>query len=173
MENELPWTIINKYFEDNPYALVKHHLDTYNDFYNNGIHNILKSNNPIQIMKLQDPTTKEFMLRCNLYIGGKEGDKIYFGKPVIFDDDREHYMYPNEARLRNMTYGVTIHYDVDVEYFITDDNGETNTITSTLEKIYMGRFPIMVQSDLCILHGLTPDVRFMMALQGPLQINCC
>jgi hypothetical protein len=25
-------------------------------------------------------------------------------------------MYPNEARLRNMTYGITIHYDVEIEF---------------------------------------------------------
>jgi len=29
----------------------------------------------------------------------------------------------------------------------------------TLEKIYMGKFPIMIQSDLCILKGMAPQVR--------------
>ena len=37
-------------------------------------------------MKDQDERTKEFTLRCNLYLGGKNGDKLYFGKPIIYDE---------------------------------------------------------------------------------------
>ena len=40
----------------------------------------------------------EYQLRAELYIGGKNGDKIYFGKPIISDDNRgDHVMFPNEA----------------------------------------------------------------------------
>ena len=36
---------------------------------------------------------------------------------MIYDDeDNVHYMFPNEARLRNMTYGMTVHYDVEIEF---------------------------------------------------------
>ena len=44
MNIELPWKIINKYFEDNKNLLVKHHLDSYNDFFNNGINASIHSN---------------------------------------------------------------------------------------------------------------------------------
>ena len=67
-------------------------------------------------------------------------------------------MYPNEARLRNMTYGFSIHFDVDVEFKINTDTLIERNIT--LEKIYLGRFPIMVQSNMCILQNLDPKVRF-------------
>ena len=110
--------------------------------------------------------TNKFKLRCNLYLGGKDGNKLYYGKPMIYDENREHFMYPNEARLRNMTYGITIHYDVDVEFFIVEDEEdyelEEPTHEMTLEKIYLGRFPIMLLSDQCILRGLDPSVRFEM-----------
>ena len=61
---------------------------------------------------------------CELYFGGLNGDKLYYGKPVIYDETRTHFMYPNEARLRNMTYGFSIHVDILVEYSIQQE-GET------------------------------------------------
>jgi DNA-directed RNA polymerase II subunit RPB2 len=151
--------------------MVRHHIDSYNDFFGKGIFKIFRERNPIILQKEQDPDTQEFNLRCELYLGGKNGDKVYFGKPIIYDDDREHYMFPNEARLRNMTYGTTIHYDVDVVFKIAvpDDSGagggegrRIEVTTATLERILLGRFPIMIQSNHCILHGLEPKARFYM-----------
>ena len=163
MEERFPWLIIDKYFNDNPNYLVAHHLDSYNSFFNDGIKRIFKEKNPIKIMKEQDAQTGEFALKCELYLGGKDGDKLYYGKPVIYDENREHFMYPNEARLRNMTYGITIHYDVDVDYLIKNpETGELQQSSTTLTKIFLGRFPIMLQSDLCILNGLDRQVRFRM-----------
>ena len=65
-------------------------------------------------------------------------------------------MYPNEARLRNMTYAFTIHIDVLVKYKIKSDSSEKefNETETMLEKIYFGKFPIMLNSDLCILNKL-------------------
>ena len=136
--------------------LVSHHHDSYNAFFNHGLKQIFKEKNPITILKQQDEQTKEFNLECKLYLGGKNGDKIYYGKPIIYDDNRSHFMFPNEARLRNMTYGFSIHYDIEVEFKIKNEEEINKTIT--LEKIYLGRFPIMLQSNLCILENLQPKV---------------
>ena len=159
---EIAWTIIDKYFAHDPNILVKHHLESYNDFFNNKIHNIFKEKNPITIMKEQDETTKEYNYKAELYIGGINGKRLYFGKPIIYDDHREHYMFPNEARLRNMTYAITLHVDVEVIYKIINDKGELEETKSILEKIYLGKFPIMLNSDLCILNTLDPLVKFNM-----------
>jgi len=249
MENSTIWKIIDKYFEDNPQCLVRHHIESYNDFFKNGIFQIFKEKNPIRISTRFDDKLNDYRSHCIMYFGGKEGNKIYFGKPIIYDDnDNSHYMYPNEARLRNMTYGMTIHYDVDIEFVDILDknelpnivgienigvNGENNhsefvnfktnpenkqelidyskiditdkeitggaikrknktkrridlelspmemgllreateksltgsnrqTRTLTLEKIFLGKFPIMVQSEYCILSGLPREVRHTM-----------
>jgi len=159
----LSWKLIDRYFKDNPTNLVAHHLDSVNEFFKNGINRIFRENNPIRFAERIDETVSETDKRneCLLYLGGVDGSKIYFGKPIIYDDNYSHYMYPNDARLRNMTYGITIHYDVVVDfiYYIGD---EKKTHQTTLNKIYLGRFPIMLQSDLCILQGLDKNVRFNM-----------
>ena len=162
--DKIVWNMIDTYFKDNPNWIVKHHTDSYDLFMREGIKQIFKEKNPIRIMKGQDPKTNEFANRCNLYLGGKNGDKIYYGKPVIYDDDNAHFMYPNEARLRNMTYGFTVHYDVEVDFFIENEEDPENPIETsiTLEKILLGRFPIMLQSSLCILKSLSREARFNM-----------
>ena len=162
-KDTISWKLIDKYFKDNPHNLVAHHLESYNNFINSGIKQIFKENNPLRwIMSKDKDDDKGKENECLLYLGGKDGSKIYFGKPIIYDDNYAHFMYPNDARLRNMTYGTTIHYDVEVEFIFyeNDDNKQKHSIT--LEKILLGRFPIMLQSNLCILNGLARDVRFNM-----------
>ena len=166
----ISWSIIHRYFKDNPYNLVSHHIDTYNDFFSKGIYQIFIENNPIRIIeRIKDKEiSSEKSSECVLYMGGKTGNKIYFGKPIIYDDANSnglnetnvHYMYPNDARLRNMTYGFTIHYDVDVDVNYTDDSGTFISKSMTLNKIYLGIFPIMLHSNLCILKGLSTESRF-------------
>ena len=143
MNSEIAWRVIDSFFDDNPNILVKHHLASYNDFIKNGIKRIFKEKNPIVLQKEQNPEDNTFNLRCELYMGGKQGNKLYFGKPVIYDDEnngaekRVHFMYPNEARLRNMTYGTTIHYDVDVEFIMRSGlDASSETVLISAEWLY-------------------------------------
>jgi len=161
-KENISWKLIDKYFKDNQSCLVSHHLESYNDFFKNGLKQILRENNPIRFIEREDEGNESGNRNeCLLYLGGKDGNKIYYGKPVIYDVNNAHYMFPNDARLRNMTYGITIHYDVDVDfiYYVGDEKKEQ---TILLPRIYLGRFPIMLQSDLCILNTLNKDVRFNM-----------
>ena len=134
----IAWNLIDTYFKDNPSNLVAHHLDSYNDFFSKGIFQIFRENNPIRFIERESEEINETGLskksknkslilgdkenpnECLIYLGGKNGDKIYFGKPIIYDEETNkpypHYMYPNDARLRNMNYGVTIHYDIEVDF---------------------------------------------------------
>jgi DNA-directed RNA polymerase II subunit RPB2 len=154
------WTIIDRYFTDNPNILIKHHLDSFNQFYDKTIKNIFKEKNPVQILKEFNEVTGEYGRQVKMYFAGRNGDKIHYGKPIIFDENRQHYMFPNEARIRNMTYGITLHIDIDLEYRITDDEGNLTETTSILEKVYLGRFPIMLNSDLCVLNKMDRHAKY-------------
>ena len=167
----ISWKTIDKFFNDNKNVIIKHHLDSYNEFFSTGIKNIFRDRNPVRIFKDLDKETKEYKYECDIYLGGVNADKIYYGKPVIYDETREHYMYPNEARLRNMSYGFTIHYDVEmkIKILIDKEDGSTgknkwevHNQTLSFEKIYLGKFPIMLQSNMCVLQGLESEARYNM-----------
>jgi DNA-directed RNA polymerase II subunit RPB2 len=105
-------------------------------------------NNPLKyIENTNKPITNPSIIL--LYNGGKDGSKIYYGKPTIYDDTNVHYMYPNEARLRNMTYGFTIHFDVDVEIFLYKEAGK-EPVKITKPKITKPK----VEDDLSFLDDL-------------------
>ena len=97
----ISWKVIDKYFTDNPNNLVSHHLESYNDFFNFGINKIFRENNPIRFIEREEEgVTLDKRNECLLYLGGKDGNKIYFGKPIIYDDNNTHYMYPNDVNVR-------------------------------------------------------------------------
>mgnify|MGYP003989121933 FL=1 len=52
--NTSTWNIIEKFFYDNPQVLVKHQLDSYNDFFRTGMKSIFKEKNPVILQKEQE-----------------------------------------------------------------------------------------------------------------------
>ena len=167
MDSNLVWNVIDKFFENDKYTLVSHQLESFNDFFSEGIKNILNEKNPIKIIKKEDPKTKEYNYTCKLFLGGKDGSKLYFGKPIMNDGDDDsksnniQFLFPNKARLKNMTYGITVHYDVDVEFKVKIED-KIYVKNLTLPKIYLGKFPIMLHSNLCVLKGLDREATFNM-----------
>lgn len=112
LDNQVLWRLIHAHFNENTQHLVSHHIESYDDFMEKDIFAIFRDQNPITLVSGNNNQHK-----CNLYLGGKDGTRVYFGKPMIHDKERgAHYMYPNEARLRNMTYAMTVHYDLEVEW---------------------------------------------------------
>jgi len=68
--NDISWDILDKYFVENTHYLVAHHLDTYNDFFDKGIYNIFKENNPIRFIERKEKEQNEI----KIYLGGKNGN---------------------------------------------------------------------------------------------------
>jgi DNA-directed RNA polymerase II subunit RPB2 len=163
MTNTFSWELIDKMFSDNPYLLVEHHLNSYNDFYSNGIYKIFKENNPLRFIERNEEKENEVLSEILIYMGGENGDEIFFGKPILYDNNTKKYMYPNDARLKNLNYSMTIHYNISCHYIFYDKN-ENKKVEKIkkLEKIYLGKFPIMLHSNMCILKDLPREVRFNM-----------
>ena len=49
-----------------------------------------------------------------------------------------------------------------IDYIIIDNEGNKQEITNQIDNIFLGKFPIMLNSDLCILNKLEKDVKFFM-----------
>jgi len=86
---------------------------------------------------------------------------VQIRKPTIFENNGAVTpMYPNDARLRNMTYAAPIYTDIIATYTMktTSKEGvvETETKRRTLPHVHVGKIPVMVGSSFCLLSD-TPE----------------
>ena len=58
-------------------------------------------------------------------------------------------MYPNEARLKNLTYKTCVFCNIGIRYTIA---GQDKSIIKNFQRINIGCIPIMLHSKLCILN---------------------
>ena len=172
LENDT-WEVINSYFRDIPNSLVRHHIDSYNDFIQNKIPLILSNTSKNPPIILIDKEDNNITYEINIDYGCKNHDNYKIAKPTIknYPSGSIRQLYPNEARLKNLTYGADFLYSVEI-YFTMKKNGVTilervphpnntsiNTTNTTstntsslLEDMYLGKIPIMLKSDLCVLN---------------------
>lgn len=144
-----PWEILDRYFEDHRYPFTKHHLDSFREFLRTYIPNTVRSYNPIVMMK-EDAAGNE-ILRVQIFIGGKDGKRIFIERPTILDEDgKAMLLTPQDARLRNLTYSSHLFADILVEYY---KDGSAAPVTRDFPMTHIGSVPLMLHSESCILHG--------------------
>ena len=145
--------------------LTKHHLDSFNDFVINKIPQTFSQYNPQILYKEQNKETNDYKYEINIYYGGYDGSRVYIGKPIIVRNEGDFsvkkQMYPNEARMRNLSYSSHIFCDIVIDYFINSAEGKKK-ITKTFEKVNIGKIPIMLQSKLCVLGDASFELRKQM-----------
>ncbi len=84
-----------------------------------------------------------------------EFEKISIRKPTIFENNgATHPMMPNDARLRNLTYGAPLNIDVKVTTVFIDHtrNGIRESNVRIFPNVHLGKIPVMVGSKYCLLH---------------------
>ena len=147
--DDVSWSIIDKYFSINKgYQLVKHQIESFNDFILRKLDQIIDGFNPIEVNYMYIPELEKFK-----YILTLEVRNPILNKPVIVEKDGStKIMTPNDARQRNFTYSSNLTVDI----FITAKswNEETHEYvkeTKEINNVPLGKIPIMVKSKYCIL----------------------
>ena len=149
---ESPWSIIEAYFKGQHLErLVRHQLESYNNFVGHQIIKTIEMFNPVHIASEQDfnQTFKKYGLEIFVTF---ENFNIY--RPQIHENNGAiKLMFPGEARLRNFTYASAMTVDINIKYIVRTGKELENvqTFHKTLSKIHIGKLPIMLKSSICVL----------------------
>lgn len=124
--------LFNSYFTRD--KLVHHHINSFNEFIDRGLQKVI-----------DEVATIETNIE-NTYV--KLG-KIRVERPMVREADGSvERLYPNDARLRNLTYASPIK----LEMIIVEGETEKEPVEAEI-----GTLPIMLNSKVCNLSGMSPD----------------
>lgn len=157
---ETPWDIINSYYKnDHLGCLVRHQIESYNNFINHQTYKTIEMFNPVVIHSEDDfvpppENSGELDGKYKLEIQiSFENFHIY--RPQIHENNGAiKLMFPQEARLRNFTYASAMTVDLNIKIIIKDGEQMENVHThyKVIPKVHIGKMPIMLKSDICVLN---------------------
>jgi len=149
---EEAFSIIESYFEGQYLErLVRHQIESYNNFINYQIQKTIQMFNPVEIRSENDYVAEHNKYLLEVFISF-ENFKLY--PPQIHENNgATKMMLPQEAKLRNFTYASTMTIDINIEYVIrnTESMDTPKIIKKSLSKINIGKMPIMLKSSICVL----------------------
>jgi DNA-directed RNA polymerase subunit B len=134
-------TLLKAFFKEK--GLVRQHLDSYNEFIDHGLQEIIDEVGEIPIEVPERPYTVKlgqvWIIDPQTRISGPYVTEV---------DGTKHEIYPIEARLRNLTYAAPIA----LEMTPIVDGREQDT-----ELVFIGNIPVMLKSKLCFLSQLSRE----------------
>lgn len=139
------WTVISSYFEQK--GLVRQQLDSFDMFVRRTMQEVVDENSTIVVKSVGTGKT-QFGQTIRLRFG-----QIYLSKsPVVTEPDGKTVeVFPQEARLRDLTYASPLFIDVKKTSI-----SETGQVDEHLyNKVPIGLMPIMLRSSYCVLNGLS------------------
>ena len=152
--------LLSRYFEENDFALTRHHIDSYEQCMLHEIPTIIHTANPIVFLKGElNKAEGIYAYRVELFIGGDVPTPAELGLqilPPVLSLDSGHTvrrLLPNEARLRNLTYSAQIQADILVRVTFTTETapGVYSRKTETAPPIRgfpLFKMPVMLRSCL-------------------------
>ena len=151
---ETPWLIVESYFKGQHLKqLVRHQIESYNDFVNYQIQKTIDMFNPVIVHSDQDYVKEYDKYRLETIISF-QNFSIY--RPQIHENNgATKLMFPQEARLRNFTYSSAMTVDINIKFVIRSwgvklENEQTSYMKNYL-RIHIGKLPIMLKSCICVL----------------------
>lgn len=168
MDSENIWKIIKTYFKGHYLErLVRHQLESYNNFVSHQLQQTINMFNPVTIHSEHDREEGGDKYKLEIVVNF-ENFQIY--RPQIHENNgATKIMYPQEARLRNFTYSSPMTVDLNIK--IINRTGENlqsvETIYKKIPRVHIGKLPIMLKSKICVLtqnshleHRITGECRF-------------
>ena len=150
---EEPWEIIQSYFRDRHLdRLVRHQLESYNNFVAHQIPKTIEMFNPVRIASDNDYDAASGKYALEIFVNF---ENFHMYRPQIHENNgATKLMFPQEARLRNFTYASSMNVDMNIQYVIRNGENLDNceTIYKTLPNIHIGKLPIMLKSSVCVLN---------------------
>ncbi|MCL1970593.1 MAG: DNA-directed RNA polymerase subunit B [Candidatus Bathyarchaeota archaeon] len=133
--------LLKAFFNDK--GLVRQHLDSYNEFIDHGLQEVVGEVSEIQIEVPDNP----YKVKLG-QIWVIDPQSRITGPYVTEVDGTKHEIHPMEARLRNLAYSAPIA----LEMTPVIDGREQDT-----ELVYIGNIPVMLKSKLCYLSQLSHE----------------
>ena len=152
MNTELSWKIISSYFKDHHLErLVRHQLESYNKFISEDLINTIEMFNPVTIHSEHDKDLNTGKYKLEIII---TFSNLQLYRPQIHENNGStKIMFPHEARLRNFTYSspLTINVNIKINRRYGENLNNMETLNKVLENIHIGKIPIMLKSNICVL----------------------
>lgn len=146
-------TILDAYFSSGgnitaSHQLVRHQIESYNDFIETKLRKIVAGYNPIKITNDFNEKINDFNQKISIYV-----EEPHFTKPIYKKQDGTQItMTPQMARNDNLTYSCDLYVNVRIiTYIYNQSENHIETKTKKLKDIYIGKLPVMVGSKACIL----------------------
>ncbi|KAJ3200082.1 DNA-dependent RNA polymerase II [Entophlyctis luteolus] len=157
------WSVITSFFNEK--GLVRQQLDSFNEFIQNTMQEIVAENGQlvIQTNSQYSGADDDVAKRYNIEFG-----QVYLAKPQRREGDGDVTpLYPQQARLRNLTYAAPIYVDVTLSTrrATEGEDGEQEWVLENDEnpepqRVWIGEMPIMLKSDFCSLSSLETDALY-------------
>ena len=149
---EMAWDIIESYYDGQHLTrCVRHQLESYNQFVNHEIQKTIDMFNPVTIHSEHDYDKESDNYSLEMIITFVN---FHIYRPQIHENNgATKLMFPQEARLRNFTYSSSMTVDLNIKIIrrFGPKLSQSETFYKTLSKINIGKLPIMVKSDICVL----------------------